>query len=192
VETGTGKTTLLMSHLSKRHTVFALDVGDSLSRVRSSHLLHSDAVEFVEGPTQVMLPKYRFTEKLQVAIIDGPHGYPFPDLEYYFIYPWLETGALLVLDDVLIPSIRRMFDILAADATFEVLEIVDNNCAFLRRTSTPSIDPVGDGWMEQGYNAAYSRRVTNPSPIRRYGQMAPEWLKRRLPHGLKVWVRRHF
>ena len=31
VETGAGKSTLLFSHLSKHHTVFALDEGESLS-----------------------------------------------------------------------------------------------------------------------------------------------------------------
>jgi hypothetical protein len=43
------------------------------------------------------LPQYHFT-RLQLVLIDG-YGYPFPDLQYYFLYPHLETGALLILDD---------------------------------------------------------------------------------------------
>jgi hypothetical protein len=85
-ETGSGASTLLFSHLSDHHTVFALDNGSgSITNIRRSPLLGQNVVTFVEGPTQTTLPRHRFTEKLQLVLIDGPHGYPFPDLEYYFL-----------------------------------------------------------------------------------------------------------
>lgn len=37
----------------------------------------------MEGPTQAPLPGHAFTHRLQLALIDGPHGCPFPNLEYY-------------------------------------------------------------------------------------------------------------
>jgi hypothetical protein len=88
METGSGKTTLLLSHLSADHTVFAIDEYDgvetrSIGNVRASPLLESSRVRFVEGPTQLTLPRHEFPHTLQLALIDGPHGYPFPDLEYY-------------------------------------------------------------------------------------------------------------
>ena len=52
METGTGRTTLLLSHLSSNHAVFAKDDrgdGDSLIAVQESHLLNTDAVSFVVG-----------------------------------------------------------------------------------------------------------------------------------------------
>src|SRR5215468_6590264 len=66
-ETGTGKSTLLLSHLSPHHLVFAKDdtgAGDSLAGVRASPLMRADAVEFVVGPTQRTLPSHRFTAPL--------------------------------------------------------------------------------------------------------------------------------
>src|SRR5215831_11466931 len=112
-ETGSGATTLLLSHLSRNHTVFALDGGSgSITNVKISGLLERGAVTFVEGPTQQTLPQYRFSHKLQAVIIDGPHAYPFPDLEYYFLYPHLDAGALLVLDDIHIRSVHNLFDFL--------------------------------------------------------------------------------
>jgi len=115
-ETGSGATTLLMSHLSEHHLVFALDDGNgSVANIRRSSLLRADRVEFVEGPTQRTLPQYCFEEKLQFALIDGPHGYPFPDLEYYYLYPHLESGALLVVDDIHIRSVHNLFEFLQAD-----------------------------------------------------------------------------
>jgi hypothetical protein len=174
-ETGAGATTLLLSHLSKHHTVFAIDSADgSVRSVKRSPLLNAGAVTFVEGPTQQTLPRHQFDHKLQAAIIDGPHAYPFPDLEYYFLYPHLDSGALLMLDDIHIRGIHNIFEFLRADQMFRLDEVVGST-AFFTRTDAPVFNPLGDGWWEQNYNrrlisrftwkAALKRRV--PSSIRR-------------------------
>jgi Methyltransferase domain len=152
-ETGSGASTLLFSHLSEHHTVFALDAGSgSVNNVRRSPLLREGAVTFIEGPTQATLPRYRFTEKLQLVLIDGPHGYPFPDLEYYFLYPHLEAGALLILDDIQIRTVHHLFEFLRQDAMFQLDRVVETT-AFFTRTEAPVFDPFGDGWWQQNYNA---------------------------------------
>jgi len=179
VETGSGASTLLFSHLSEHHTAFALDGGSgSVTNVRRSPLLRQDVVTFVEGPTQVTLPRHRFTEKLQVALIDGPHGYPFPDLEYYYLYPHLETGALLILDDIHIPTVHNLFQFLRRDAMFHLNEVV-RTTAFFTRTSAPTFDPFGDDWWQQKYNA---------KPLSRYAWR--EEIRKLLPTSLQRGVER--
>ena len=153
-ETGCGKSTLLLSHLSEHHTVFTIDdtgLTNSLDRVTQSPLLRGAAVDFVVGPTQHTLPRHTFASPLQVVLIDGPHAYPFPELEYYFFYPHLDRGALLILDDIHIPNIFRLFAILREDAMFDLLGLAGTT-AFFRRTSAPLFNPTGDGWWEQNYN----------------------------------------
>lgn len=59
-ETGSGKTTVLLSHLSQDHTVFAVDAGNSVSQVKQSALFNPASTTFVEGPTQRTLPAHRF------------------------------------------------------------------------------------------------------------------------------------
>jgi hypothetical protein len=152
VETGAGKTTLLLSHLSDYHLVFAVDDGESLSRPRDSFLLRKDAVEFVEGPTQRTLLNHSFAEPLQLVLIDGPHGFPFPNMEYWKLYPHLDTGGLLVVDDIHIPTIRQLFDFLREDPMFTFLEAVGKT-AFFERTSNPTFSPFEDGWWLQPFNA---------------------------------------
>jgi hypothetical protein len=183
-ETGSGASTLLFSHLTERHTVFALDGGSgSIASVRRSPLLRPNVVTFVEGPTQATLPHYRFSEKLQLVLIDGPHAYPFPDLEYYFLYPHLEAGALLILDDIHIRSVHHLFQFLRRDAMFELDEVVQTT-AFFTRTNAPTFDPFGDGWWQQNYNArpllryVWKDKIRGllPAPIRR-------GLKRRAARG---------
>jgi len=174
VETGSGASTLLLSHLSPQHTVFALDRGTgSVSNVLRSPLLRPNVVTFVQGPTQRTLPGYRFVEKLQLVLIDGPHGYPFPDMEYYFLYPHLDTGGLLIIDDIHIRSIHNLFDFVRQDAMFEVDEVI-RNTAFFRRTEAATFDPLGDGWWLQNYNA----EAADPARLRAVWK---EWVLRLLP-----------
>jgi hypothetical protein len=143
-ETGCGATTLLLSHLSQKHVVFSLDAGASIANVRRSPLRRSEAVTFVEGPSQRTLPEYRFPEKLQLALIVGPHAYPFPDLEYYFLYPHLAPGALLILDDIQIRSIHNLYEFLRLDSMFKFEEVV-RTTAFFPRTDALRSGTIGNG-----------------------------------------------
>lgn len=176
VETGTGRTTLLISHLSRDHTVFAKQDrgdGDSFDRVHASPLFVPDAVRFVEGPTQITVPRHEFTDQLDFAMLDGPHGFPFPFVEYCYIYPHVAPNGLLIVDDIQIRSIKVMLDIIREDSMWNLVEVVGQT-AFLRRTDAPTLDPLGDGWWLQGYNR---RR-------RRLRDLAPGWTK-------KIWHRLH-
>jgi hypothetical protein len=162
----------LFSHLSRRHTVFALDGGSgSVANVRRSPLLGPGALTFVEGPTQVTLPAHRFEEKLQLALIDGPHAYPFPDLEYYYLYPQLAPGALLILDDIHIPTVHNLFRFLRRDAMFRLDEVVETT-AFFTRTEAPAFDPLGDGWIHQNYNARRLLRYAWKDRLRGFAPQA--------------------
>ena len=205
VETGTGKTTLLLSHLSERHTVFTKeDVGDgdSLAAVQKSPLLRQAAVEFVLGPTQRTLAQYRFTEPLDLVLLDGPHAYPFPQLEYYYLYPHLADNGLLIVDDIHIPTIFQLFSFLADDSMFDLLSVVGTT-AFFRRTAAPLFDPLQDGWEHQRYNqrrfpilAPLRADIREPWPrgLRRLaGRLALQTsLGGRVPRPAKVLVKRIF
>lgn len=151
VETGSGTSTLLFSHLSADHTVFALETGGSVDNIKASELLDSSTATFIEGPTQKTLPEYRFKNKIQAALLDGPHGFPFPNLEYYYIYPHLEENALLIIDDIHIRTIYELFNFLRADKMFKLVQVIRTTAIF-RRTAAPVFDPLADGWWLQGYN----------------------------------------
>lgn len=156
LETGCGKSTLLFSQISNSHLCFTLggsatDGDGSLVAVRQSALFNQDGVKFVEGPTQLTLPAFQFDRKFQVIFIDGPHGFPFPNIEYYFLYPHLEEGGLLILDDIHIPTITQLYDFLREDDMFEHIRNVSTT-AFFRRTGAELFDPLGDGWWLQQYN----------------------------------------
>jgi hypothetical protein len=184
-ETGTGKSTLLLSHLSRDHTTFTVNdagPGGSLAAVLGSDLLNRAAFHLIEGPSQRTLPRFEFREPLQFALLDGPHGYPFPELEYYFIYPHLAPDALLVIDDIHIPTIFNLYRFLKEEPMFELLECVDNT-AFFRRTTMPTADPLGDSWWLQPYNIR--RFPISRSPVRRGWRELRRQVTRRVPPAIK-------
>ena len=155
-ETGCGKSTILFSNLSKQHTVFCLDdreygTESSLNYFQECELTRNDRVEVVFGPTQKTLALYENFRAYDCVLIDGPHGYPFPEMEYYYFYPHIRTGGLLIIDDVHIPTIGRLAEFIGEDDMFELVEVV-NTTAVFRRTSAPTFNPFGDGWWEQSYN----------------------------------------
>jgi predicted O-methyltransferase YrrM len=170
VETGAGKTTLLLSHLSAHHTVFAVDGEKSLTMTRRSPLLNAERVELVDGPTQRTLFEHRFAEPLDVVLIDGPHGYPFPELEYWVLYRHIREGGWLIVDDIHIPTIHRLFTFLREEPMFELVEVVQYT-AFFRRTAAPLFDPYCDGWYLQPFNTSRfpaTAAVEPPSPEEDY------------------------
>jgi hypothetical protein len=153
METGAGRTTLLFSHLSKDHTVFSIDGKNSLSAAKECPLLNANnRIDFIEGPSQITLPKHEFQRKLNAVLLDGPHGYPFPDLEYYYLYRHIEKDGVLIVDDVQIPSIFNLYSYLREEDMFEFIEVVDGKMAFFRRTAVPALDPLGEIWNKQRYN----------------------------------------
>ena len=166
-ETGCGKSTIMFSNISRNHTVFTLDdtelgAGSSVEFFKCCPLTKSDRIKTVFGPTQRTLLTYDHGETYDCVLIDGPHGWPFPEFEYLMFYPKIKRGGFLILDDCVIPTIGRMADFLAEDAMWELIEIVGHNTAVFRRTQVETFDPEGDGWWEQKYNR---RRVSHKRDI---------------------------
>ncbi len=158
VETGCGSSTLMLSRVSQRHLVFCCDVfpGDdpethSLYLVKKSPVFNAASTDFVIGRNQLTVPQYKFDRQFDVVLIDGAHGYPFPELDYYYLYPHLKPGGWFILDDTHIPTVARMIDILKEDEMFAFDRVIKTT-SFFRRTDVPAFPPTGDGWWDQGYN----------------------------------------
>jgi hypothetical protein len=165
-ETGCGKSTILLSNYSQKHTIFTQDdrhLGEqsSMNFFLNCPLTKTDRLSYVLGPTQRTLPEYKKHQRYDLALIDGPHGYPYPEMEYYHLYPYIKPNGVLILDDLEIPTIARLADFIAEDDMFEVAALISVTAIF-RRTDAPLFDPTGDGWWTQKYNR---RRVSRRRDI---------------------------
>jgi hypothetical protein len=149
-ETGCGGSTIVLSHASERHIAFAIEGEDrTITELRQQGDLRAANVIFVEGETRDTLARYPFEGELDLVLLDGPHAYPLPQVEFAFLYPWIRTGGWLVLDDIQIPSVHELFRFLQKESSV-VLEEVAVRTAFFRRVSATGYGP--DGWALQGMN----------------------------------------
>lgn len=167
-ETGCGLSTVVLSALADRHTCFTIAAGNSLELVQAVPHLHHQRVHFVIGPSQLTLPRHPFSRPLDLVLIDGPHGFPFAHLEYFHFYPRIRRGGVLIVDDIHIPTVRQMYDVLRDDRMWRHLEDVATT-AFFEWTEAPLFDPFGDGWERQQFN---QRHFADPTTMDQY---APGW-----------------
>jgi precorrin-6B methylase 2 len=149
-ETGCGGSTIVLSHASERHTAFAIEGKDrTITELRRQSDLRSENVIFVEGETKDTLPGYRMEEQIDLVLLDGPHAYPLPQIEFAYLFPPIKLGGWLVVDDIQIPSVYELFEFLKGEPSV-ALEEVAVRTAFFRRIKVVESGP--DSWTSQGMN----------------------------------------
>lgn len=151
VETGCGLSTVILSVIADCHHCFTIAGGNALEQVQNVSHIRLDRVNFIIGPSQVTVPRHSFARPLDLVLIDGPHGFPFAHLEYFYFYQRVRKGGILVVDDIHIPTVRQMYDVLRDDKMWIHLEDVLTT-AFFQRSDAPMFDPYGDGWERQQFN----------------------------------------
>ena len=141
---------LVLSQASDRHVAFAIEGEDrTITELRGQGDLRAGNVIFVEGETRDTLPRYVFEGELDFVLLDGPHAYPMPQVEFAHLFPRIRIGGWLVLDDIQIPSVYELFRFLERESAV-VLEEVAVRTAFFRRVGVMGYGP--DGWERQGMN----------------------------------------
>lgn len=149
-ETGCGGSTIVLSQASERHTAFAIEGQErTITGLRQQPDFQAEHVIFVEGETRDTVPRHQFEGELDLVLLDGPHAYPLPQIEFAYLFPHLQAGGWLVVDDIQIPSVYELFTFLKQESSL-VLEEIAVRTAFFRRLTVESPGP--DGWERQGIN----------------------------------------
>jgi hypothetical protein len=150
VETGCGGSTIVLSHAAESHLAFALEGPDrTITDLRRQPGLRAERVTFAEGETRDTLPRFPFQGDFDLALLDGPHAYPLPQLEFAYLGPRIGVGGWLVLDDIQIPSVHQLFRFLKEEPAWKLEEIAVRT-VFFRRIAAPAHHP--DPWPLQGIN----------------------------------------
>lgn len=164
-ETGCGGSTIVLSHASDRHIAFAIEGENrTITELRKHSDIRNENVTVVEGETRDTLPGYKFESELDLVLLDGPHAYPLPQIEFAYLFPHIRVGGWLVIDDLQIPSVHELFQFLEKESSV-VLEEVAARTAFFRRVSAVEQGP--DGWALQGVNRKTILRYSWRDRLRR-------------------------
>jgi hypothetical protein len=76
-------------------------------------------VSFHIGASHEVLPTLE-PRPLDLVLIDGAHGFPYPILDWWQLAPRLRIGGRLMLDDCYMPPIAALADALRAQPAWEV------------------------------------------------------------------------
>lgn len=115
-ETGIGISTLLFASKQSDHTVIAPNE-DEFQRICSMANragISTDTITFLCGNSEEVLPNCDFGD-LDVALIDGGHGFPVPFVDWMFLAKKLRVGGWIIVDDIQIWTGEVLRDFMAAD-----------------------------------------------------------------------------
>lgn len=108
VETGCGASTVVFATAGVRHTAIAPEASEH-EVVRDychDHGISTDTVTFLADSSHIALPE--FHEQVDLALLDGAHGFPYPILDWFYVQDVLREGGHLVLDDTFIPTVSAL------------------------------------------------------------------------------------
>lgn len=115
----------------------------------------TENVIFVEGEAKNILPRQQFKGDVDLVLLDGPHAYPLPQIEF---------GLLLSPDQGGRKAGGGVFHFLEKESSV-VLEEVAVRTAFFRRVRPAERGP--DGWALEGMNQHTILRYSLRDRLRR-------------------------
>jgi hypothetical protein len=184
METGLGLSTICFALLGCEHTAMFLDPAEEapLRAWADEHGIDMNGVRFVVGPSDESL-RAMPDEAVDLFFIDGGHGYPTPQLDWFYGAARLRKNGVLVLDDVQLWGPHQLDQFLGLDPRWERLADGFKWSAF-RRTIA---GPVAEDFDAQGFLPVRSGpRPPRPSLRRRIHV----GISRHLPEGVKAPMRR--
>ncbi len=130
LETGAGLSTILFALKASTHTCVTPSP-EEVTRIRNyckEKNIPDKSVDFHLGFSTNVLPKLAAIE-LDLALIDGGHGFPTVFMDWYYISSWLKIGGLLIIDDLQIWTGGILKEFVNAEREWELIEIFENKTA---------------------------------------------------------------
>lgn len=177
LETGCGATTVLFAAAGAHHTAVFLDESEGAG-VRTwcdAHGVPTTGVTFLAGSSSERLPTLAPGD-LDLVMIDGCHGFPFPQLDWYYAAAHLVDGGVLIVDDTQLAAPYELKRFLDHDPRWESLQVGSQWAAYRRRGS----GPLDEEWTEQPFHQPLGVRV---QAVRRDVRGRLGRLKRRIRGG---------
>ena len=134
LETGSGASTLAFAKGGSEHVAVTPDAGEE-ERVRAQAermSIDTSRVRFQIGPSHDVLPRLQHAP-LDLVLIDGAHGFPYPTLDWWFVAPHVKVGGRVLIDDAYMPPVASLVDALRAQRAWRVDGSVGYRTAIVRK-----------------------------------------------------------
>lgn len=153
LETGLGISTALFTIWQCTHTsVVPWRIeANRLFEYLKEHGIETDTLTVAVGYSHEVLPLLD-PQPLDLAFIDGGHGFPLAIIDWFYSASRLVEGGVLVLDDLHLRSVTAgLVDFLTEDPRWTPLESTEKWAAWRRESS----GPLHEEWTAQPFFAPY-------------------------------------
>jgi hypothetical protein len=125
----------------------------------------SEHVTFEIGYSHEVLPRLA-GQPLDLALLDGAHGFPYPVLDWWHVASRLSVGGRILMDDAYMPPVTAVVDYVRSSTAWEVEGAVGYRTVVLRKRADelPPFDWDGSrlgGRMTFRYLPASERAVAS-------------------------------
>jgi hypothetical protein len=136
LEIGSGASTIVFAAAGSTHEAVTPDATEE-TRIRAAcdgrEVDHS-GVTFHIGLSHEVLPVWQ-PRPLDIVLIDGAHGFPYPVIDWWFLAPHLRVGGLVLLDDAYLPAVGAIVDFVRDSPAWELEAAVSFRTALVRKVS---------------------------------------------------------
>lgn len=185
LETGAGASTVVFAAAGAIHEAVTPDPGEEDRIRRRCRELEVDdsGVTFRIGPSDEVLARWE-ARPLDLVLIDGAHGFPYPILDWWHVAPHVRNGGTVLLDDAYLPAVSAIVDFARASDAWRVEEATSFRTARLTKlTEEPPPFFAGADAARGRMRFAYlppHRRVVASARQRLFSTRAGLWAVRRL------------
>jgi predicted O-methyltransferase YrrM len=122
LETGCGGSTVVFAARGARHVAItpAAEEHDAVRTYCAARAIPTTHLSFLAAPSDEALLREWTPEPLDLVLIDGAHGFPFPALDWYLTARHIRRGGVVVLDDAFLPSVHVVVRFLRANQSWRM------------------------------------------------------------------------
>ena len=185
LETGSGASTIVFAAAGSSHEAVTPDPGeeDRIRRRCTELGVDSGGVTFRIGPSHEVLARWE-PRPLDLVLIDGAHGFPYPILDWWHIASHVRVGGTVLLDDAYLPAVGAIVDFARSSDAWRVDDAVSFRTARLTKLADEPPPFMAGADAAQGrMRFSYlppRRRVAASARQRVFSTRAGLWAVRRL------------
>ena len=147
LETGAGTSTIVFAAAGTEHEAVTPDAAEQ-QRILAEcerRQISTARLSFHVGPSHEVLTTLP-PRPLDLVLIDGAHGFPYPILDWWYVAGRLRIGGRLLVDDCYLPPVAALVDFLRAHESWELAAAPGRRTAVLRKLddALPAFDWQGE------------------------------------------------
>jgi precorrin-6B methylase 2 len=189
LETGAGASTIVFAARGAEHEVVTPDPEEErrIRRACDERGIDASRVTFHIGRSQEVLPDLA-ERRLDLALVDGAHGFPYPVLDWWHLAPRLKVGGRMLLDDAYLPSVAGIVDYVRSSDAWALEPPISFRTACIRKLHEEEPPSDADALAARGHMSfSYlppGRRLVASTRTRIFSTRAGIWVVRKLrgPH----------